>query len=261
MPPNRIYLPILFTLLFFTLSTIAVPIHSLAATKKTSGTIVETMSGSGYTYILVDSDTEKTWVAIPETVVEVGADVSYAPGMVMENFTSKSLNRTFEAIVFSAGLAQDDKATPITLKSNDSFASAVKSEQTRSPKPAQSMASSGGSIGAIVPFQEISVVKAEGSNGYSVEELFAKAKKLDGKNVNIRGIVVKVSANIMGKNWVHIQDGTGNPMQNTHDIVITTSETPELNAEITMEGMVAAEKDFGSGYKYAAIIENAKIIK
>ncbi len=65
----------------------------------------------------------------------------------------------------------------------------------------------------------------------------------------------------MGRNWIHLQDGTGNPMQNSHDIVVTSSEHPEINTEITVEGIVAAEKDFGAGYKYAAIIEEATIIK
>ena len=65
----------------------------------------------------------------------------------------------------------------------------------------------------------------------------------------------------MGKNWIHLQDGSGNPMHNSHDLVVTTSETVEVDNIVTIEGTLAAEKDFGAGYKYAAIIEDAAIIK
>jgi hypothetical protein len=94
-----------------------------------------------------------------------------------------------------------------------------------------------------------------------VEEIFGKAKRLAGKKVQVHGKVVKFSPMIMGKNWIHLQDGTGNPMQNSHDLVITTTETVEVDNIITIEGILAAEKDFGAGYKYAAIIEDASIVK
>jgi hypothetical protein len=123
------------------------------------------------------------------------------------------------------------------------------------------MPASGGSSGAVAPLQEISIPKADAENGYTVEELFTKAKELNGKKVRLRGKVVKFSPNIMGKNWVHIQDGTGNPMNNTHDMVVTTSETVAVDAVVTLEGILAAEKDFGAGYKYVGIIEQASLIK
>ena len=78
-----------------------------------AGTIVETMNASGYTYMLVDSGDKKTWVAIPATTVEKGAEIKYYQGMVMENFTSKTLDRTFDAVVFSSGLAgEEDETAP-----------------------------------------------------------------------------------------------------------------------------------------------------
>ncbi len=64
----------------------------------------------------------------------------------------------------------------------------------------------------------------------------------------------------MGRNWIHIQDGTGNPSANTHDLVITTDIELEADADIiTMEGVLTANKDFGSGYSYKVIIEEGKI--
>ena len=69
-----------------------------------SGKVVETMNSGGYTYVSLENSGKKTWVAIPATAVKVGQDVTCQPGMEMKNFTSKTLNRTFESIIFSAGV-------------------------------------------------------------------------------------------------------------------------------------------------------------
>jgi phosphopantetheine adenylyltransferase len=65
----------------------------------------------------------------------------------------------------------------------------------------------------------------------------------------------------MGKNWIHLQDGSGDPMKNTHDLVVTTSETAAKDAVVVVEGVLSKDKDFGAGYRYQAIIEDAKISK
>ena len=72
---------------------------------------------------------------------------------------------------------------------------------------------------------------------------------------------MKFSPNIMGRNWIHIQDGTGDPAKNTHDLVVTSSETTEKGAIISIEGVLSADKDFGSGYSYDIIIEEAMVVK
>jgi hypothetical protein len=227
-----------------------------AETKVQTGTVIETLNAAGYTYLLVAADSRQTWVAIPETPVKTGAEVSYYEGMAMKNFTSKTLNKTFDSIIFSAGLAPGAGEAAGPAKQEDSFTAAVTAEQ-KTATAADIPAQSGGSSVAVAPLQEISVTKAPGDNGYTVEEIFAKAKELNGKKIRVQGKVVKFSPNIMGKNWLHVQDGTGNPLQNSHDLVITTSETVALDAVVTMEGVLAADKDFGAGYKYAAIIEQA----
>lgn len=230
-----------------------------------AGTIVETMNASGYTYMLVDSGDKKTWVAIPATTVEKGAEIKYYQGMVMENFTSKTLDRTFDTVVFSSGLAGEEDETapqPAPGKANDSFSAAIKAEKNnRQTAPAPAMAESGGSVGAIAPLEEISIEKASAANGYTVAEIFAKAEELAGEKVQIHGKVVKFSPMIMGKNWIHLQDGTGNPMQNSHDLVVTSAENVEVGNIVTLEGTLAAKKDFGAGYKYDAIVEEAVVIK
>lgn len=240
---------------------------SNALAQVTSGTVLETMNASGYTYLYVDSGGSKEWVAIPETAVSVGDKVSYNQGMEMKDFHSKSLDRTFPTIIFSPGLAGEqpaaaETATPAASANDDSFAAAVAREQQTQPAaPAAMAAASGGSTGAIVPATEVTVEKAPGDNSYTVEEIFTQAEKLNGQKVRIRGKVVKFNASIMGKNWVHIQDGSGNPMNNTHDLVVTTSETVAMDDIVLFEGIVAAKKDFGAGYNYAALLEEAQIIK
>ena len=234
-----------------------------------TGTVLETMDSGGYTYLQLDTGTDKPWIAIPQAKVATGDKISCQPGMVMKNFSSKTLNRTFDSIVFSSGLA-GAKAPHAGMGGamggamaggGNSFASAVAAESGGAPTQQVQAAGSGGSLGAIAPFSEIKVEKATGENAYRVEEAFAKKEDLTGKTVRIKGMVVKFSPMIMGRNWVHLQDGTGDPMTNTHDLVITTDATVKEGDTITMEGVLTAFKDFGAGYKYEAIVEKATIVE
>jgi hypothetical protein len=246
-----------------------------AGTGAISGTIAETMDAADYTYVQIDSGTEKTWVAIPRTDVAAGDQISVLPGMEMKDFHSNSLDRTFDSIIFSPGVVGAKPASPHGRSKpqsptgtagdqqpspSNSFAAAVAAEQgSATAAPVQPQQGSAGSMGAVAPFAETSVEKATGENSYTVEEIFAQAKELDGKSVRVKGQVVKFNANIMGKNWLHIQDGTGDPMKNSHDLVVTTTDQLSGPKIITVEGTIAADKDFGAGYKYQVLIENATI--
>ena len=239
--------------------TAAVP----AAPVTVTGKVLETMDASGYTYLNVQTEAGDIWVAVNQSTVEVGEEVAFLDGMVMQNFFSKTLDRTFPEIIFSSGLVGKGATSPgmppalTTGEGQASFSQALSSEGTAAPT-ASSM--TGGSQKAVVPFAEIKVEKAPGENSYTVEEIFGKAAELNGQTVVVKGKVMKVSPRIMGRNWIHIQDGTGNPSANTHDLVITTDIELEADSDIiTMEGVLTANKDFGSGYSYKVIIEEAKI--
>ncbi|MBU0945730.1 MAG: DNA-binding protein [Proteobacteria bacterium] len=226
-----------------------------------SGKILETMNTGGYTYLKVDTGSSQPWVAIPESQVKVGDEISCNPGIAMANFTSKTLDRTFDSIIFSSGIVgSTGGGHGGMMGGDDSFSSAVQAEGGSSAAQ-DSQAASGGSQAATTPFNEVKVEKAIGENSYTIEEIFTKTKELDGKTVRIQGKVVKYSPMIMGRNWIHIQDGTGDPMNNTHDLVITSSEEVNTNDIITVEGVLAFNKDFGAGYKYVAIVEEAKTLK
>ena len=233
--------------------------------KTLTGTVIETMNASGYTYLLVASGGVQTWVAIPETVVTQGSQVSYHDGMEMTDFTSKTLNKTFARIIFSPGLAENQgsavASTATEKTQDDSFAAALQAEQKNNGAIPPTAQVTGGSAVAVAPLQEISIAKAKGDNSYNVEEIFSRRKELAGKKVRIQGKVVKFNLNIMGKNWVHLQDGSGDPLHNSHDLVVTTGATPNMDEIVTMEGILAADKDFGAGYKYNAIVEQAVLLK
>lgn len=228
-----------------------------------TGKILETMNAGGYTYVFVENSLGKQWVALPESEVKVGDEITYMQGMTMTDFYSKTLDRTFEAIIFSGGIAgakmmpgANAKKEPVSEASN-SFAAAVAEEKGTASAPALED-NPNGSAGAVAPMMELNIEKAGGDNGYTVNEIYEKAKELDTKTVQVRGRVVKVNMNIMGRHWVHIQDGTGNPMKNSHDLVVTTDKVIEEDSVITVEGVVAAEKDFGAGYKYVVLLEEGR---
>jgi hypothetical protein len=119
-----------------------------------------------------------------------------------------------------------------------------------------------GSKGGGTPELEgpVKVEKATGANAYTVAELHAQVAKLDKKQVVVRGKVVKVSKGIIKRNWIHLKDGTGDG--ETAKIVATsTKDAPAPGDVVTVKGTLTKDKDFGAGYFYKAIIEDAKIVK
>jgi len=94
-----------------------------------------------------------------------------------------------------------------------------------------------------------------------VAELYAAKGDLDGKPVSLRGKVVKFSKGILGRNWIHLRDGSGDAATGTHDITVTTSGTAAVGDIVVIEGIVGLDRDFGSGYRYAVIVEEAKVSK
>ena len=97
---------------------------------------------------------------------------------------------------------------------------------------------------------------------YKVSDLFKGKATLDKQKVTVKGKVVKVSSGIMQRNWLHLQDGSGNPATKDNDLTVTTNqELPAVGQVVTVTGTLAKDKDFGSGYFYQVIVENATIKK
>jgi hypothetical protein len=99
--------------------------------------------------------------------------------------------------------------------------------------------------------------KAEGSNARTVAEIVTKAAELKDKTVQVRGQVIKYNTGIMGKNWIHLQDGSGSADNGTNDLLITSTTQVKLGDVVTLSGVVRTNKDFGSGYSYKVLIEDA----
>lgn len=212
-------------------------------TVSVSGKVLQTIKSGGYAYVLVrEKNRKKTWVAIPEMTVTVGETVSFEPGMVMTNFPSTTLKRTFDRIVFSNGPVASSKK-----KEKDAILAGGKGSR--------------GSAGAVVAVsdEKVKVKKATGPNAYTVAEIFKNRVKLNGKKVVVRGKVVKVSSGIMNRNWIHLQDGTGTHMTGDNDLVVTSDAIPAVGDTVIVRGTMAKDRDFGSNYKYAVIVEKAEI--
>jgi hypothetical protein len=109
--------------------------------------------------------------------------------------------------------------------------------------------------------EKISVPKASGANAYTVEGAFTNSAKLSKQKIVVRGKVVKVSSGIMGKNWIHLQDGSGTAAKSNNDLVFTSKDTAKVGDVITASGTLGKDRDFGSGYKYSVIIEDATFKK
>ena len=215
-----------------------------------SGKVTETMDAGGYTYVLVDTGTNKVWAAASQFQVKQGDSVAVPDSMPMTDFHSKALNRDFPVIHFADSITVNG-AKPGVEK-----------------LPAGHPAIGGGAAGELpaghpsvdvktsLPKVDFTGLKPA-KNGKTVAEIHAASAKLDGKSVKVRGKVVKYNANILGKNWLHIQDGTGSAGSN--DLLVTTTSEAKRGDTVLIEGKMALNKDFGSGYKYNVLVEDAKV--
>ena len=217
-----------------------------------SGKVVETMAAGTYTYVLVDTGTNKVWAAGPQCQVNKGDSVTVPGAMQMQNFPSKSLNRVFPVIYF-AGSIQVNGASSETAKLPPGHPAIGGSTNAGGQLPPNHPPVAGMKAAAPIDFAGLKPAKG----GKTVAEVIASRAALAGKTVSIRGKVVKYNAEIMGKNWLHIQDGTGTAGGN--DLLVTSANTAKRGDTVLIEGRVAVNQDFGSGYKYDVLVDNAKV--
>ena len=211
-----------------------------AANNLLTGKVLETFNGGGYTYVRLATASGEEWAAVRETKVNLGDTVSISAEMTMEKFKSNTLNRTFDRIAFGSMAGEGGGA------------------------PAQMPAGMASGMGSAtqhmkVPGVEVKVEKAAG--GKTVAEVWAGKGSLGGKEVVVRGKVVKFLGGIMGTNWMHLQDGSGSAGKGDNDLTVTTDAVVAKGDVVTVKGTLAVDKDFGSGYRYAVIIEKASVTK
>lgn len=197
-----------------------------------AGKVIETMNSGGYTYIKLATPEGEIWGAVTPASVKVGDSAKIVSGVVMTDFEAKSLGRKFDRIVFGS----------------------LEAEASGSPHP-------GGRLGAGQATVSKKVEKAEGADGRTVAELWAQRADLEGKPVSLRGQVVKFNAGIMGKNWLHLQDGTGTPEASNFDVTVTTADEAKVGDVVVVRGVVQVDKNLGAGYVYPVLVEDAKITR
>lgn len=203
-----------------------------------SGKALEVINGGGYTYVHVETGKEKIWIAGPASPVKVGEKVSFPQGMPMTGFQSKALGRTFDLVYF-VGSIDREGAEP--------------AKGALPPGHPQAAPGAGGTVTAKMDFSKIT----KPAGGKTVAEIIQEKKQLSGKKIAVRGKVVKFSAEIMGKNWIHLNDGT--VKEGGEDLTITTKAKAKVGDTVLVRGVVVTEKDLGSGYYYAVIIEDAQV--
>jgi hypothetical protein len=221
------------------------PAAPAAESNRVAGKVLETLDASGYTYVRFETPDGEAWAAVPETRLEIGSEVVVKNPQAMSNFESRTLGRTFETIYFGT-LESQGAASPMAMGGANPHGS--------KPGGMGGAPSAGKAIAG-----PIEVEKAGGAAGRTIAELYAESSELSGKNVALRGQVVKYSAGIMGRNWIHLQDGTGDAGAGTHDITVTSSDATAVGEIILVEGIVVLDKDFGAGYRYAVIVEEASV--
>jgi len=205
-----------------------------------TGTVAETMDAANYTYVRVKTTGGDIWAATGQFKVAVGDRVTVPLEMPMQNFHSQALKRDFPVIYFAGRILKEGEKAPVA-------------QPTMPPGHPPT-----GGVAAR-PAATVTEPISPAPGGVTVADVWARRASLAGKQVTVRGKVVKFNAQIMGRNWLHIQDGSGKAEDKTHDLTVTTSAEVKVGDVVMVTGKVAVDKDFGAGYAYPVIVEDAVV--
>ena len=253
-----------------------------------SGKVLETITVPNYTYLRLapTGGTGDVWAADATADVKVGQLVAIVGTQRMEKFTSSTLKRTFEAIYFGAlegGTEAAGGKLPAGHPDIGAGAEPARTDKLPAGHPdvgagtgmASAAASAalpangvdpmlGGSHGSPtaggndVPIGKVE--RAPGELGHTVAEVVDGRTKLVGKAVRVRGVVVKSTSGVLGKTFVHLRDGSGNAAAGDHDLTATINQEAAVGSTLLLEGTVVTDKDFGAGYTYRVLLEDAHTV-
>lgn len=212
-------------------------IDSVQETSKTTThkiVVNEMNDGGNYAYVNVTEGEKDYWMAIPNTDVKIGETYYYDGGMLMKDFESEHLNKTFEFIIFADGIRDTEEIVKKEVSDPHVHSN------TENPN-------------------EVVVKIAQPKGGTTLENLFSEKESFEKKSITVKGKVVKVNNGILDKNWVHIVDGT--QFENKKSLTVTTSELIKVGDTVTFKGTIALNKDFGYGYIYDILLEEGELIK
>lgn len=182
--------------------------------------VLETLPTEKYIYLRVNDGSEEFWVATGKQNIRVGEKYFFKDGLLKTNFESKEYNRVFDKVYLVSKLVAVDHSKN---------------------KPPNSS----------------TVTSTKHANSISIKELISQADVLEGKEVQITGKCTKINPNIMGRNWIHLKDGT----QDDYDLVLTSNQIIPQGHVVTIKGVLRRNLDFGAGYKYDILIEDAIMIR
>jgi hypothetical protein len=209
-----------------------------------SGKVQEVLEVEGFTYLRLKTRDGELWAAISSAPVKAGAEVTINDTNLMTNFESRKLNRKFDRIVFG------------------SLAGAAKPATAGGLPPGHPAPAAAGAVASpAAPAADIKVAKAAGANGRTVAEIVSRRTELKDKPVEVRGQVVKFTPGVMGKNWIHLRDGSGSAADGTNDVTVTTRAEAKVGDVVLVKGVVRIDRDLGSGYAYKVLVEDATLAK
>ena len=210
-----------------------------------TGTVLETIDVETYTYVRLNVEGSEVWLASNPVRVSEGDVVGFADAMLMKDFHSEVLDRTFADILFvgnveliesaTAGVPAGQVATPQAVNPHENLKTQVNTSSapaTQAPADVQPL-----------------------EGGATIAAIFVEYEQMEGQEVSLRAKVIKFSSNILGKNWITLQDGTGTAPDNA--LVVTSSEIVALGDEVIVKGLIKSNVDLGAGYNYKVLLEEA----
>ena len=200
-----------------------------------SGKVLEVRDVDNYTYLRLQTKDGETWAAVGKAPVKPGTEVTIVDPMLMTSFESKALKKKFDRIV----LGTLSGGSGATATGGD-----ITALHAGIAKPADA--------------KDVKVAKATGPDARTVAEIVARRAELKDKSVVVRGKVVKYTPGVLGKNWLHIRDGSGSAADKTDDLAVTTTEPATVGDIVLLKGIVRTDRDLGSGYTYKVLVEQAQ---
>lgn len=213
------------------------------------GEVLEVLDGGAFTYMRLRTATGETWAAARRAAVTKGTQVTLEDPVLMQNFESKALKRTFDTVVFG------------TLAGSGNVTAPAASAPPVVPPTGAGAHSPHGAPTAMPGMDAVKVAKAEGADARTVAEVHADRLALKDRTVTIRASVVKVTPGVMGRNWIHLRDGSGLAADRSDDIVVTSNDEPKVGDVVVATGVVRTDVNLGSGYAYKVLVEDATFRK
>jgi hypothetical protein len=202
-----------------------------------SGVVREAIASAGFVYLRLETPGGEEWAAVQgDAAPPIGSGVTIHVATTVSGFHARSIDRTFDTLHFGSFEGEGEAAhTSAPLN------------RGAGPTP--------------LATNLVDFVRSSGGSARSVADIYAARGSLGGQSVTVRGEVVKYTAGVMGKNWIHLRDGSGTSAAGNDDITITTLDSAEVGSLVTATGVLRLDRDFGSGYAYPVIIEDARLVK